>query len=92
LAEVTLIGPDKKFTIHYSSLGYFRYLVDGTRLWIIAGKTDLNETKECSASVLKGYFDGTFCNFRRFPSDASMYLFLRDPKSSNERGIEMPLE
>jgi len=92
LAKVTLIGPNKKFTIHYSSLGYFRYLVDGTRLWIIVGKTDLNETKECSASVLKGYFDGTFCNFRRFPSDASMYLFLRDPKSPNERGMTPPLE
>jgi len=92
LAKVTLIGQNKKFTIHYSSLGYFRYLVDGGRLWIIIGKTDLNETKKCSVCVLKGYFDGTFCNFRRFPSDASMYLFLRDPKSSNERGIEMPLE
>jgi hypothetical protein len=92
LAEVRLIGSDKRFTIHYSSLGYFRYTMDEGRLWIIVGKTDLKETKKCSACVFKGYFDGTFCNFRQFPSDASMYIFLWDPKSPNERGIETPVE
>jgi hypothetical protein len=92
LAKVTLVSLNKRFTIHYSSLGYFRYTADGGRLWIIVGKTDLKEMKECSGCVFKGYFDGTFCNFRQFPSDASMYLFLRDPKSPNESGIEIPFE
>jgi hypothetical protein len=92
LAEVRLISSEKRVTIHYSSLGYSRYTVDRGRLWIIVDKTDLKEIKKCSTCVFRGYFDGTFCNFRRFPSDASMYLFLRDPKSANERGIEMPFE
>jgi hypothetical protein len=41
---------------------------------------------------LKGYFDGSFSHFRRFPSDASMYLFLWDPKSSGEKGIDIRIE
>jgi len=42
--------------------------------------------------VLKGVFDGSFANFRRFPDDASMYLFLWDPKSQGEKGIDLPNE
>jgi uncharacterized membrane protein len=92
LARVTLVGQNKKFAIHFSSLGYARYVADGGRLWIIVGKPAVKETKECSAFVFKGYFDGTVSNFRRFPSDASMYLFLFDPKSPGERGIDLPVE
>jgi hypothetical protein len=40
----------------------------------------------------KGYFDGSFLNFTKFPADASMYLFLLDPKSPGEKGIDMPIE
>jgi hypothetical protein len=92
LAKVTLIGQSKKFTIHFSSSGYGRYAADGGRLWIIVGKPAVKEMKECSACVFKGYFDGTFCNFRRFPSDASMYLFLLDRKSPGEKRIDLPIE
>jgi hypothetical protein len=92
LAKVTLVGQKKKFAIHFSSLGYARYVADKGRLWIVVGKPAVKEMKECSACVFKGYFDGTFCNFRRFPSDASMYLFLFDPKSPGERGIDLPIE
>jgi hypothetical protein len=48
--------------------------------------------KENSPSVLKGYFDGSFLNFNKFPTDASIYLFLWDPKSPEEKGIDMPIE
>jgi 4-amino-4-deoxy-L-arabinose transferase-like glycosyltransferase len=92
LAKVTLIGQKKRFAIHFSSSGYARYAADGGRLWIIVGKPAVKEMKEFSTCVFKGYFDGTFCNFRRFPSDASMYLFLFDPRSSGERGIDLPIE
>jgi hypothetical protein len=50
------------------------------------------EIKDKSPCVLKGYFDGSFLNFNRFPTDASMYLFLWDPKFPGEKGIEMPIE
>jgi 4-amino-4-deoxy-L-arabinose transferase-like glycosyltransferase len=91
LAKVTLIGQKKRFAIHFSSSGYGRYVADGGRLWIIVGKQAVKEMKECSACVFKGYFDGSFCNFRRFPSDASMFLFLLDPKSPGERGIDLSI-
>jgi hypothetical protein len=43
-------------------------------------------------AVLKGYFDGSFLNHDHFPADASMYLFLWDPSSPEEKGIDLPIE
>jgi hypothetical protein len=37
-------------------------------------------------------FDGSFLNFNRFPTDASMYLFLWDPSTPKEKGINLPFE
>jgi hypothetical protein len=48
--------------------------------------------KEESPCVLKGYFDGSFLNFTRFPIDASFYLFLWDIQSPQEKGIDLPIE
>ncbi len=90
--RVSLVSEDKKFTIYFSNSNLSRYVEDGSRLWIIAGKPSIKEIKTNYPLILKGYFDGTFCNFRRFPSDASMYLFLWDPKSPEEKGIELPIE
>jgi len=52
----------------------------------------VKKIKGNSTAVLKGYFDGSFLNFNRFPTDASIYLFLLDPKSPGEKGIDMPIE
>jgi hypothetical protein len=96
--RVSLIGQNKRFTIvcsyscWYSNSCWSQYIADGSRLWIIVGKPGLKEVKGKVPCVLKGYFDGSFANFRRFPSDASMYLFLWDPMSPNEKGIDMPIE
>jgi hypothetical protein len=55
-------------------------------LWIVVGKgPSAEEVKKSPGCVLKGYFDGSFAMFRRFPSDASMYLFLWDPRSPEEK-------
>ena len=51
-----------------------------------------NRLENDSPCILKGYFDGSFLNFSSFPVDASMYLFLWDPKSPNEKGIDIPIE
>ena len=56
------------------------------------GTQSLNIPKKTSLYVLKGFFDGSFSNFRRFPEDASMYLFLWDPKSPREKGMDIPIE
>ncbi|OGP90869.1 MAG: hypothetical protein A2157_05340 [Deltaproteobacteria bacterium RBG_16_47_11] len=83
---------NKIFTIYHSKSCCAQYTADGNRLWIVVGKWRAKELKESSPCVLKGYFDGSFLNFNRFPTDASMYLFLWDPKSPGEKGMDIPLE
>jgi len=58
----------------------------------VVGKYKAKELNMGSPAVFKGYFDGSFLNFSRFPTDASIYLFLWDPSSPNEKGIDLPME
>ena len=90
--KVSLISKNRVFTIHYSNIPYSNYIADGNRLWILAGKDAARQIKKTLPCVLKGYFDGSFSNFRRFPSDASMYLFLWDPRSPRGKPIDMLFE
>jgi mannosyltransferase len=90
--KVTLIYQDIKFSIAYSQSYWFKYFSDGSRLWIAADKTNAKMIMEKVPCVLKGYFDGSFLNFNKFPTDASIYLLLWDPGSPNEKGITMPIE
>ena len=79
--------------VYYSNRCCSQYVIDGNRVWIIVGgKRAAKEIMKGSPAVLKGYFDGSFVNFNRFPTDASIYLFLWDPKSLEEKGIDMPIE
>jgi uncharacterized membrane protein len=89
---VPLVIQNKKFTISYSKTYWHKYIADGNRLWLVVNKTMAKEIKKSSDFVLRGYFDGSFLNFNRFPMDASMYLFLFDPLSPNEKEIDMPIE
>jgi mannosyltransferase len=88
----SFVYKNRTCTIYYSSTCGNRYVAGGSRLWIITGKRTAKKMKENSPCVLKGYFDGSFLNFNKFPTDASMYLFLCDPKSPGENGIDMPIE
>jgi hypothetical protein len=88
----SFIFQNRSYTIYYSRTCCTRYIADGSRLWIIAGTRTAKIIKGNSPSVLKGYFDGSFLNFNKFPTDASIYLFLWDPKSPEEKGIDMPIE
>ncbi|NWG04848.1 MAG: glycosyltransferase family 39 protein [Syntrophaceae bacterium] len=91
--KVSLIAQNRNFPIYHSNIPYAQYVEDGNRLWILLGKgPGVDELKKNPSCVLKGYFDGSFAMFRRFPSDASMYLFLWDPKSPGEKGIDIPIE
>jgi hypothetical protein len=98
-SEGKIKGLDKSFTyrgktltIYHSKTCCTQYVADGNRLWIIVSKWWARKIKESSPCVLKGYFDGSFLNFNRFPDDASIYLFLWDPKSPDEKGIDIPIE
>jgi hypothetical protein len=90
--RITLIYKDIKFTITYSKSHWFKYLTDGSRLWIVADKKNARIIMEKIPCSLKGYFDGSFFNMNRFPTDASIYLFLWDPMSPDEKGIDIPVE
>jgi hypothetical protein len=90
--RTNLMYQDIKFSIIYSRSHWFQYFTDGSRLWVVADKINAKKFKEKSLCTLKGYFDGSFLNFNSFPTDVSMYLFLWDPLSPNERGIDMPIE
>ncbi len=89
--RVPLSIQDRRFTIYNSNHCCDQYVADGKRLWVLVGKEAAKEIQKNSPIVLKGYFDGSFSHFRRFPSDASMYLFLWDPKSPEAKGIDMPI-
>ena len=86
------IYQNKTYIIYSSNTCCAQYLADGGRLWIVHGKPGAKEFSKNSSIVLKGYFDGSFASFRRFQDDASMYLFLWDPKSAEETGIDMQME
>ena len=90
--EKSFIYKNKIFTIYYSQTCCTQYVADGGRVWIIVSKWRAKKLKSDSPRVLKGYFDGSFLNFSKFPDDASIYLFLWDPKSPDEKGIDMPIE
>jgi hypothetical protein len=88
--RITLIYQDIKFTIAYSRSYWFKYFTDGSRLWIIADKKNAKFIIEKIPCTLKGYFDGSFLNMVRFPTEASLYLLLWDPKSPNAKNTDMP--
>jgi hypothetical protein len=90
--EKSFTYQNKTFTIYHSKTCCTQYVVDRSRLWIVVSKWGARNIKGASPCVLKGYFDGSFLNFSRFPDDGSMYLFLWDPQSPEEKGIDMPIE
>jgi hypothetical protein len=84
---------NRRILLYSSRTCCTQYVADGSRLWIVVGgKQAAKEIRKDSPAVLKGYFDGSFLNFNRFPTDASIYLFLWDPKSTYEKGIDMPIK
>jgi hypothetical protein len=83
---------NKIFTIYHYKTCCAQYVADGSRIWIVVGKRLAKEIKKGSPAVLKGYFDGSFLNMAKFPTDAPIYLFLWDPRSPDEKGIDMPIE
>ncbi len=90
-SQISLKIQGKIFTIYYAN-SWSRYFEKGNRLWMVVNKITAEKIKDDPSSMLKGYFDGSFLNFNRFPTDASMYLFLWDPNSPNEKGIDLPIE
>lgn len=90
--RMTLIYRNIRFTITYSKSHWFEYLKDGSRLWIVADKENAKFIMERMPCPLKGYFDGSFMNMVKFPTDVSIYLFLWDPLSPDEKGIDIPIE
>jgi hypothetical protein len=81
-----------RHTIYYAKTCCLEYITQGSRLWIAVPKNHAKTIGKENPFVLKGYFDGSYLNFTKFPFDASMYLFLWDPNSPDEKGIDLPIE
>ncbi len=95
--RLPLVMENKNFTVYYSNRNFLRFdLLERNsrqgRLWLVVNKVTAKKLKGYSPCVLKGYFDGSFLSFNRFPTNDSMYLFLWDPKSSDGKSIDMPTE
>jgi hypothetical protein len=90
--EMPFIYKDKIYTLNWSNICCDQYVADGGRLWIVVRKNNAKKFMKNNSLVFKGYFDGSFLNFNKFPSDASIYLFLYDPRSPKEKGIDLPIE
>jgi hypothetical protein len=90
--EIPFIYKDKIYTLNWSSICCDQYVANGGRLWIVVGENTAKKFVKDNSFVFKGYFDGSFLNFKKFPSDASIYLFLDDPRSPEEKGIDWPME
>lgn len=88
-----LVYRNRTFPLYHSKTCCTQYISENRRLWIIVtGKGIAAKVKNESPFVLKGYFDGSFVNLFRFPTDASLYLFLWDPRSPEEKGIDLSLD
>jgi hypothetical protein len=80
------------FTIYHSKVCCNQYVSDGSRLWLVLDKNGAKQAQRNSHFAFKGYFDGSFLNFKKFPADGSLYLFLLDPSSPNEERIPLRIE
>jgi hypothetical protein len=81
----TFIYKGSIVNIYYSRACCEQYLDGRNRLWIIAGPESAERVKADTPAALVGYFDGSFFQGNEFPTDASMYLFLWDPKSLEDK-------
>jgi hypothetical protein len=88
----TVAYQGKTFTFHSSKTCCAQYVAGGNRLWIVVHQEYAEELKKNSPAVFKGYFDGSFLNFNRFPTDVSFYLFLWDPSFPGEKGVDFPAD
>ena len=89
---IYLVEQHKKFTVYHSNTCCVQYINRRNRVWIVVARAEAKKLREESPYLLKGYFDGSFANYRKFPTDASMYLFFWDPNSPGEKGMDLPIE
>ncbi len=90
--QVSLVIDNRHFKIFCSKNEWGRCIKEGNRLWIVTNQMVAEKLRRDSSYLLKGYFDGSFLNLNRFPTDASMYLFLRDPSTAGEKRIDLSVE
>ena len=90
--EIPFAYQNQRFSLIYSERCCDQWIREGGRLWMVVFKWRAQGIIGKTPAVLKGYFDGSFLNYDRFPADASMYLFLWSPSSPEEKGIDLPIE
>ena len=92
-----LIIENKAFTVSYSTDHSLRFDLleknpDQGRLWLVVNRITAEKLGGDTPCIFKGFFDGSFLIFDKFPTDDSMYLFLWDSKSTTQKGMNMPVK
>ena len=87
-----LTDRNRNIMVLHSENHWIQYLTDSNRVWIVVNRETAKKINGKFKVVLRGYFDGSFLNFTRFPTDASLYLLLWDPKAPDGKGIDMPIK
>jgi len=90
--RVPMVVGNRHLMMIHSQTHWLKYATERNRLWLVLDKDHAEQAKKIPNFQFKGYFDGSFLNFNRFPTDASIYLYLWDLKSPGEKGIDMPIE
>ncbi len=90
--EIPFLYRGNGHSLIYSENCCNQWMGEKNRLWLVVFKWRAKDLIGKTPAVLKGYFDASYLNYDRFPADASMYLFLWDPKSPGEKGIDLPIE
>ncbi len=89
----SFIYRNNPFTIYYAAAGCGEYVSEGGRLWIVAvGGSSARQVQSEYPALFAGYFDGSFLNQSRFPTDGSLYLFLLDPRFQRGKGGQTPIQ
>ena len=89
---VSLIHSGNRFTLSYPKDHSMQFVAGRNRTWLLVDKKIARAIKSVRHFHLMGYFNGGFLSLGRFPSDASMYLFLWDPQSPDEKGMDLPID
>lgn len=88
-SKFPLMIEDKSFVVSYSSDSSLRFdLLEKNpnhgRLWLVVNKITAEKLRG-TPCIFTGFFDGSFLNYDKFPTDDSMYLYLWAPKSKNKK-------
>ena len=81
------MNENKRIFISCSRKYWLQYALGGGRLWFVVDKITALKEKNSSPCVLKGYFDGSFLNFKDFQPMIQCIFFSGTLNRQVEKGL-----